>query len=132
MSGGGREIIRKFFYRFVFAIGLAAILVGGYRLLWPILDAEGSITSGQYRGIYIGEAKVDVEIAVSIPGRQQLKLSGYVDSEGHYKPIDCYENLRESDKWTLLYPGIHQEVVILTFRDQRVVQIEYKRDMLSP
>ena len=124
--------IKKALFGLVFGIGLATILVGGHRIIWPIIDAEGSITSGQYRGISIGDAKVDVEIGLSIPGRQQLKLIGYSDSEGHTSVIDCYEALRESDKWILAYPGIHQEVVHLTFQDQRVVRIDYIRDMLSP
>ena len=127
--------MKKALFGLVFSIGVATILVGGYRIIWPIIDAEGSITSGQFRGIYIGEAKVDVEIEVMIPGRQKLKLIGFVDVDGRHRNVptsDCRGGLDESATWILTYPGIHQEIVRLTFLDERVARIEYERDMLSP
>lgn len=132
----GRKAIKKAFFGLVFGIGLATILVGGYRVLWPVIDAKGVVTTGEYRGIRIGEARVDVELDLIIPGLQRLKLFGYVDDNGRLTPITSPSYsaaaLEEAEVWLLNYPGIHKESVKLTFLDDRVVRIEYERDALSP
>ncbi len=129
-------MIKKALFGLVFGIGLVTILVGGYRVFWPVIDAKGVVTNGEYRGIRVGQAKVDVDLDLVIPGMQRLKLYGYVDDNGRAvsitSPSYSAAALEEAEVWLLNYPGIHKEVVKLTFANDRVVRIEYERDALSP
>ena len=128
-------MIKKTLLMIVFGVGAITIAVGVFRFVWPIIDAEGTITNGGYRGIQIGDAKPDVELRLKIPGPEKLKLFGYVDSEGRTTSIpsrDGRDAFDESNTWLLNYPGIHKESIVLVFENQRVVRIEYYRDMLSP
>lgn len=128
-------MIRKVVHHVIFAVGLASIVIAIGQLIWPIFDSEGTVIDGGYRGIEIGDSKSDVQIGVTIPGRQKLKLSGFMNTNGRTNSLCSSsggETIDESDVWLLAYPGIHKEVVKVTFADQRVVRIDYQRDILSP
>jgi hypothetical protein len=118
----------------IFLIAFAIVAAQVFHLVWPVIDSERELLDGSYRGIEIGSSKAEV-LGVVRSSNSALRLSiYYVEDRGYVVPSlsTPAEPLSASNKWALDYPGIHKETVVLTFDDDRVVSIRYRRDALAP
>jgi hypothetical protein len=121
----------------LFLIALAIIGFKLYDWAWPFVDPEGTVEEGSYRGLEIGASKAET-VAALRSHTSRLRLSSYsVDDQSYVVPslapgAENYPPLTASDAWTLVYPGIHKEVVALTFQDDRLVSIKYHRNAFAP
>lgn len=119
-------------------VGLLVIVLGGATFVWPFIDSEGVVTSGNFREIEIDAPKA--EVASIITGvsstTSRLRMSGYVGRKGNYCPLivnACDESsILKSDKWYLSYPGIYNERIELAFEGDRVTSIRYIRAPFDP
>jgi hypothetical protein len=115
---------------------LAAAIVAwkAYELAWPLVDSEGALTTGSYRGFEIGSTKAEI-LTELYSSFQSTRLDGYqVGDQSYVVPtLDIPDApLAASDKWFLTYPGLHKETIVLTFERDQLASIRYRRDMVAP
>lgn len=107
-----------------------------FRYIWPLIDKSGLVESGEYRGLNISDSKEDVvRLTIRPAYNSKLKIVGYSDVAGKTKLVfqrQREESLFESDVWILMYPSVHKETVKLTFKENHLIKIEYKRNFFSP
>lgn len=120
-------------------VGLISIIVAIQRVVWPFIDAEGVISEGSFREIDIGASRIEVATiltGVSPRKNSSLRMSGYVDENDNYLPlqiIECdHRQIAKSNKWYLSSPGFHKERVELVFEGDRVKSIRYTRSPFDP
>lgn len=107
-----------------------------YRYIWPLFDKSGLVEAGEYRGLNISDTKEDVvRLTINPVYNSKLKIVGYSDVAGKTKLVfqrQSEASLFESDVWILMYPSVHKETVKLTFKENRLIKIEYRRNFFSP
>lgn len=117
-------------------IGAIVVMFWLYQFIWPIIDGQGTIVEGSFRGLQIGDSKSDVaDVLMSSHVRSKLKIVGYLDQDGKYVDMiygGSETQLIDSDTWELSYPNIHQETVELIFASDRLTSIRYFRNMFEP
>lgn len=130
------KLAKKWLCRFVFTVGIIEILYVTHELFWPMIDDHGIIEEGGYRDLLIGDEKNSVVIKLLSPlNGNNLKIIGYEGPD--HKTVYIFDrnpeiHILDSDKWYLSFPGIHNEVVHLVFKNGKLVRIEYSRDILAP
>ncbi len=120
--------------RIVLLLALGIIGFKIYELAWPVIDSEGTVIQGSYRGLKIGETKAEVVSELYSPF-QRVRLEGYeIESRTYEQPLLSLPPvpLSASDKWFLGYPGIHKETIVLSFQNDRLLSIRYRRDAFAP
>lgn len=121
----------------IFLIALAIIGHKLYELVWPFVDPEGVVEQGSYRGLAIGDTKAETITALGA-WTSRLRLNAYyVGGQAYSIPsvnpqAENNPSLSSSDKWLLVYPGIHKETIVLTFDNDRLAAIKYRRDAFAP
>ncbi|KPD21049.1 hypothetical protein AFK76_12215 [Idiomarina zobellii] len=112
------------------------VIILSYYYIWPLIDRSGLVESGEYRGLSIGDSKEDVvRITLNPVYNSKLKIVGYFDRTGQMELVfqkKEKESLFDSDLWVLNYPSVHKETVKTTFKENRLIRIEYKRNFFSP
>jgi hypothetical protein len=116
-------------------VGGVAIVWSAIGFIWPLIDRQGVVEAGGYRELEIGDSKLDVMLLNSNT-RSRLKIAAFQGDDGSTVTIlssdACAKQLTESDRWYLMYPGVHQEIITVDFANDRIAQIAYRRDILSP
>jgi hypothetical protein len=118
-------------------IGAVTVAVILYQFLIPLIDVDGVVDEGSYRGLEIGSHKVDVS-AVLTNGYSRfnkLKLVGYAGDDDKFQPLfygPKNSPIMDADVWYLRYPGAHQETVSLHFQNGLLVKIKYIRAIMDP
>ncbi len=129
-------MLKKILIRISVFIALISTFFFFWENILPIFDSNGVINKGEYRGLEIGDSKRDVIRKTTNPVyRTKLKIVGYRGINGDtFLVFDRDQSYRlwDSDKWILSYPSIHKETVHLSFKDDRLYEIRYTRDMLAP
>lgn len=103
----------------------------------PLINNQGVVTEGSYRGIEVGYTKTDVIIVTTAPAYgNKLKIISYISRDGEATPVfseNCSEGLAASNIWHLYYQGIYyQESVTLRFDKNKVVRILFSRETYGP
>jgi hypothetical protein len=116
-------------------VGGITIVWSAIGFIWPLIDRQGVVEAGGYRELEIGDSKLDVMLLNSNT-RSRLKISAFQGDDGSTVPIlssaACEKQLTVSDRWYLIYPGVHQEIITVGFANDRIAQIAYRRDILAP
>lgn len=97
-----------------------------------ILVVERVITSGQYRGIEIGWSRSELVNYISSPGvyiMPHLYTDGGLNSCGFIEVRrSCGFSLEQADEWWFRFPGPDEEIIIVTFEEDRITQIQFNRN----
>lgn len=129
-------MLKQTLLKLAVVIAASSVLYFGYQIIWPIIDAEGIIEVGEYRGIDIGDTKDDVILKTTTPVYgNKLRIEAYRSRDGRTIPVFARgqaSHLRDSNTWYLAYPGLHKETITLVFEGEIVQEIRYRRDMLAP
>ncbi|SDG30707.1 hypothetical protein [Idiomarina zobellii] len=129
-------MLKKITIIFAMLVLLFNVIILSYYYIWPLIDRSGLVESGEYRGLSIGDSKEDVvRITLNPVYNSKLKIVGYFDRTGQMELVfqkKEKESLFDSDLWVLNYPSVHKETVKTTFKENRLIRIEYKRNFFSP
>lgn len=121
----------------LFLVAIAIIGWKLYGLVWPLIDPEGIVEEGSYRGLEIGDTKAETLTALR-KWTNRVRFDGYYVGDRLYfvpslnSESDGRPDLTTSDKWLLVHPGIHKETITLNFQNDRIASIKYQRNATAP
>lgn len=101
-----------------------------------IIFPAGTIKSGKFRGLVIGSSKENILNLLYLPTtKSTIKIMACIDAKSQLllvydKQAPC--NPWHSDIWIAAYPGLHNEIIELHFKDDRLMKVNFKRNMFSP
>jgi hypothetical protein len=125
------------FKRFIFLLALGIVGWEFVELTWPLIDPDGEVTQGAYRGIKVGDTKSEVLTKLR-SWTNRIRFDGYyIEDELFLTPsldpqAESPPPFSLSKKWLLIYPSVHKEVIALTFQDDHLVSIKYHRNAIAP
>ncbi len=120
----------------IVAIALVKLAFDIIVFVEPIIRPEGLVTKGSYRGLAVGNTKAEITSKLRSSYTRLHLSSYYVEKKGYIVPTVSphshnYPPLFMSNSWVLSYPGIHRELIVLTFKDDYLLSIKFRRDAIE-